>query len=48
MLTVTLGVLVWKKLITLEQANKLHKELGNRKAPETVEQVIKELEEASK
>lgn len=43
-----LGVLVWNKLITLEIAHKLVDSLGTKIIPNTIEEVIEELEKASK
>lgn len=43
-----LGVLVWKKLITLKQAKKVEGSLGHRTIPPTIEKVVEQLKEASK
>lgn len=45
--TIILGVLVWKDLLSLEQAKKLKDTLDAKFIPDTIEGVIEELREAS-
>jgi hypothetical protein len=47
MFKMILGVLVWKKLITIKMAKRLYDKLGTTTIPYRIEDVINELEDAS-
>lgn len=48
MLKLHLAILVQQKQITLEQAKLIEKELGNKIIPNTIEEIVNELENVFK
>jgi hypothetical protein len=48
MITLIFGVLVWKGIMTLEEAERMKLIIGSRKIPKTIKEVVAELEKASK
>ena len=47
-LTVTLSILAWKNLMTIEEAKKIHRKLANKIPPETIEEIVEELKKTAK
>lgn len=41
MLRLFLGMLVWKKLITLKQAEKMDSVLGDKQVPDSIKEIVK-------